>query len=471
MTEAAHTPALRPPLQHPPSLEELTARYAGADIVIVGNGPTGRRDYTSLGLPLWVVNGGWMFHPGAELCWMMDDLEGPAWEDVPGLTAEMVRSGIITIHGEPVRIKEPEQLERPREYWEAITARCPVPIMTDVAYPEKFPQTIAYPKDEVQQRLGRTYFAETVCWAAAWALHIGVRSVAFGGCDYNGARPAERAGLEYMIGRLEEAGIPVKVFPGSSLLSTGPVDGKNRHVAQAYGTRDWTPPPDHSHPLDGAMDDESWLHEGDERLGYLALEALLAEPNIKTVLDVGCGPGEHARHLSSAGKRVIGVDPAAVEIGSSEKNGGSMMLLQADYLDPETLFAEPFDAIWCCHMLEHVDDPQAVLCKMHQDLRDGGLLALTVPPATHAMVGGHFTLWNAGLLLYHLVRAGFDCRDARIRKYGYNLSVLVRKTPVPEGSVPKQANHAMAPLRPYLPEGLAWRHDSFDGDIHQLNWE
>ncbi len=398
-TQTENLPA-RLPLLSAPLIEDLAAKYRGKDIVIVGNGPTGRRNYDSLGLPLWVVSGGWQWHEGAELCWMMDDLEGPAWDSVKGIHPE-------TYHA----------IEYSREYWEPITQSCPVPIITPVAYPEKFPQTVEYPLHEVmaQGQYSRLYFAETVCYATAWALHIGVKSISFGGCDYMGARPAERAGLEYWIGRAEGAGIDVKVFPGSNLLQTGPLDGKNRHVKGAYGYRDFMLAPGHGYKTNDFPDGTGLEDNSDERISREAMEALMAEPGIKSVLDVGYGSGDHAREMAHGGKRVIGVDPNGKDGLGDLFNGGSVLLVPLDYLAPETTFSEEFDAVWCSHVLEHVDNPQSLLRKAYKDLKVGGLLVLTVPPATHAVAGGHFSLWNTGMLLYHLVRAGFDCSGARIK--------------------------------------------------------
>jgi len=459
----SHTPPVRPPLVNAPSIGDLATKYRGQDIVIVGNGPTGRRDYSSLGLPLWVVAGGWQWHPGAELCWMMDDLEGPAWDSVK------------TIHPDTYK-----KIEYSREFWEPITKSCPVPIITSVAYPDKFPQTVAYPLDEVlspktsngHAKNFRLYFAETVCFATAWAIHIGVKSISFGGCDYNGARPAERAGLEYWIGRAEEAGIIVKVFPGSNLLQTGPLDGINRHVPGLYGYREFMPGPGYGYETNdfadgtGLPDDD----DTDERISHEAMDALLAEPGIKSVLDIGYGSGEHTRHMASAGKRVVAVDPNGVAGLDDKFNGGEAVLLPLDYLDSETIFSEQFDAVWCSHVLEHVDNPQELLCKAYGDLKIGGLFVLTVPPAQHAVVGGHFTLWTAGLLLYHLVRAGFDCSSARIKQYGYNITVMVRKAEVKVTAIPNLANYPVSLLQDYLPPNLEWTNGSFNGDIKELNW-
>ena len=472
---AMQAPPVRPPLAAAPSVEELAARFRGKDIVIVGNGPTGRRLYSELGLPLWVVNGGWQWHPAAELCWMMDDLEGPAWDNVVAKSAdpEPVRYLNLDHLQTSVQTGGTTVVEKPRAHWEEITKRCPVPILTAKAYPDKFPQTVTYPLKDVLVGNGgrRHYIAETVCFAAAWALHIGVKSISFGGCDYGGIRPAERACLEYWIGRLEEAGIPCKVFPGSQLLNAGPLNARNRHVPGIYGIREWELDIPNQYELCDFPNGTGLSDDSDERLGYEALDALMAEPDIKSVLDVGCGNGATARFLSAAGRRVVGVDPSLPgDSFNDQSNGGQAWLLKQDYLDPELPQSETFDAIWCCHVLEHVDDPQRLLRKCFDDLRDGGLLAITVPPAQHAIVGGHFSFWNAGQLLYHLVRAGFDCRNARIKQYGYNISILARKSAVPAGVIPTAANYKVEALRDYLPEALEWEYGTFNGDIHELNW-
>jgi hypothetical protein len=82
--------------------------------------------------------------------------------------------------------------------------------------------------------------------------------------------------------------------------------------------------------------------------------------------------------------------------------------------------------VWCSHVLEHQPNAGLFLAKLIRDCRDGGILAITVPPAKTEIVGGHVSLWNAGLLLYRLALTGIDCRDARVKTYGYNVSVIVR---------------------------------------------
>jgi hypothetical protein len=125
-------------------------------------------------------------------------------------------------------------------------------------------------------------------------------------------------------------------------------------------------------------------------------------------------------------------------------------------------------------VLEHSRNPGKFLDKVHSVLREGGLLALNVPPLKAQITTGHVTLWNPGLLLLNLVRAGFDCSQARIRQEGYNIGVILQKQTCPPsfGFDPDAAKSD----RPYLPQGLKWSQKKsnqvwyFAGDFKSLNW-
>ena len=439
----------RPPLQVAPSLEELAALYRGQHIAIVGSGPSGRVDLSDIGVPIWAVGTAWIQHRTAALSIMMDDIKGPGWDEIRSIG------------------RDNQRVDLTRDDWEPVWHDCPVPILTCVTYPD-FPQLVEFPIQAAVERFKRIYFTESVSYALAWAIMIGVSKITFIGCDYDGVRPAERAGCEYWIGRAEAAGIEIDVCAGSTLLRTGPIDGKNRHIPGFYGYTSCS-----MVPFAGSELANFPTLTGDEtsdQLGHQAMEKLLQIPGIKSILDVGCGAGGHAKHMADANRRVLGIDLIAKDDYYEPFNGGSATILPFDFLAPNTAFSEQFDAIWTCHVLEHVDNPQAFLQKCFSNLRVGGTLAITVPPAQHAVVGGHFTLWNAGLLLYHLVRAGFDCKDAKIKQYGYNLSVLVNK-PNHSMTVPTDANFSIEKLKFYLPEGLKFAGGTFDGDIRTLNWD
>jgi SAM-dependent methyltransferase len=206
------------------------------------------------------------------------------------------------------------------------------------------------------------------------------------------------------------------------------------------------------------------------RFADVAIEQLVANEDFQTVLDVGCGTGEHAAYFLAHGKKVTAIDL-----------GGSPYFAQRDQrIDVvvgnfnDVQFAEPFDCVWASHVLEHQPDVHQFLARVHRALRENGVLGITVPPLKHEIVGGHLSLWNAGLLLYHLVIAGFDCREARVLQSGYNISVVVRKRTI---QIPRDLAYDagdIRKLRAYLPASLTFRtyefDDAFDGDIRTLNW-
>ncbi len=186
-------------------------------------------------------------------------------------------------------------------------------------------------------------------------------------------------------------------------------------------------------------------------LGDRTLEKLISQYDFATVLDLGCGGGKHSEILRAAGKKVTAIDlsPAGNEA------------IKADYLQYE--FGEQFDCVWCCHVLEHQLNVHMFLRKILRDLKNGGILAITVPPLKHQIVSGHMTLWNAGLLLYNLVCAGFDCSAVAIKTYGYNVSIITAKghREVVHGGLPE--------IFKYFPKDRSWHH-GFDGRISSLNW-
>ena len=99
-------------------------------------------------------------------------------------------------------------------------------------------------------------------------------------------------------------------------------------------------------------------------------------------------------------------------------------------------------------------------------LGDNGILAITVPPLKHEIVGGHLTLWNAGLLLYNLVFAGLDCKNASIYSYGYNVSVIVRRQLRKEVKISYDSGD-ITEFKEYLPE---FCHEGFNGKVKKWNW-
>lgn len=97
-----------------------------------------------------------------------------------------------------------------------------------------------------------------------------------------------------------------------------------------------------------------------------------------------------------------------------------------------------------------------------------------MPPFKSEIVGGHVSLWNPGLLLYRLVLAGFDCSEASIYCYGYNISIIVQKRTVHVLEDLAYDRGDMCFLQQYLPKEIKSRpvdrDISFKGKIKKINW-
>lgn len=196
--------------------------------------------------------------------------------------------------------------------------------------------------------------------------------------------------------------------------------------------------------------------------GSAALERLVGDLSIVDVLDVGAGHGAQADRARAAGCRVFTIDlaPPADHVGDFMSWMGGKA---------------GFDAVWACHVLEHQPNPNAFLVGCRERLRPGGKLFVTVPPLKHEIVGGHVTLWNAGLLLYQMVLAGFDCRNARVGTYAsgpgypvYNISVIAER-PRSAIALPqlRMDDGDIDTLAPFFPIDV---HQGFDGRLTDINW-
>lgn len=150
---------------------------------------------------------------------------------------------------------------------------------------------------------------------------------------------------------------------------------------------------------------------------HLTLLKFIKHYDFKTVLDIGSHAGMVAQVLRNVGAKVTTV----------EISPGYEADHKSDYLD--TQFPEKFDAIWCSQILEHQRNAGRFLDKVFDDLKDGGVLALTVPhnQMDRRLQFGHCNLFSPLLLIYHLVLAGFDCSEASLKCFYGQIGLIVRK--------------------------------------------
>jgi len=105
------------------------------------------------------------------------------------------------------------------------------------------------------------------------------------------------------------------------------------------------------------------------------IEQLLTTP--MAILDVGSGGGEFAYLLQTLGHQVQGVEP---NNGYAEYSIGEYGLnVQVGFVQEVIIPQQSFDLITIWHVLEHTDNPFAVLTKLHAFLKPQGILVVEVP--------------------------------------------------------------------------------------------
>lgn len=134
------------------------------------------------------------------------------------------------------------------------------------------------------------------------------------------------------------------------------------------------------------------------------------------VLDLGCGEGRHAIHLSITDPvDVFGIDLSLQDVSvasekaqpfmASPESRGRLLLgvgngLQLPFAD------DSFDVVICSEVLEHIPDFKGVLAEIDRVLKPGGIFAATVPAffpewvcwqlsdAYHQVEGGHIRIFR-----------------------------------------------------------------------------
>lgn len=185
-----------------------------------------------------------------------------------------------------------------------------------------------------------------------------------------------------------------------------------------------------------------------------------------SILDIGMGSDSRlVEYFINQDKEVYSIDIEKRNDYDHER----FHFIKGNFLDHS--FDTSFDAVWASHVLEHVQNTGIFLDKVYDILNEDGIFFVMVPPHKTKIVGGHVTTgWNIGLLMYNLILAGFNVREGRFKKYGYNVAGFVRKRKTKNlpndllfinTDIKKLKDHF--PQSPYFIQG-------FEGDMEQWNW-
>lgn len=140
------------------------------------------------------------------------------------------------------------------------------------------------------------------------------------------------------------------------------------------------------------------------------------------VLDVGCNSGEALVALRARGFEVVGLEPNPE--AAAVARGYGLEIVDAPIEDAELPRAR-FGTVLLSQVLEHVEDPHAVLREIRETLRPDGAVYVVVPNAAsiwREMFGRHWVHWHVPFHLYHFTeralaklfaQSGFQLRRTR----------------------------------------------------------
>jgi 2-polyprenyl-3-methyl-5-hydroxy-6-metoxy-1,4-benzoquinol methylase len=121
-----------------------------------------------------------------------------------------------------------------------------------------------------------------------------------------------------------------------------------------------------------------------------------ALPQCENVLDLGCADGLLTARLADKHQRVVAVDASAIRVERTRKAtaGRNVEVRQSYFEDFSPAAGERFDAVVLGCIIEHLDDPVALLSRCRDWLGDGGRVIAVVPNgrSVHRRAGVHMGL-------------------------------------------------------------------------------
>ena len=145
---------------------------------------------------------------------------------------------------------------------------------------------------------------------------------------------------------------------------------------------------------------------GDYSRNYTVIHEAIVRlvPDGSRVLDVGCGPGLLCRRIKQerSAARVLGVDFSPYVIARNQERD---RVLGVEYCCQDIRtglpnLTGPFDVVTMCEILEHLEEPEAVVAAAMRLLKPGGRFILTcphddaIPDPEHLRNWGHDELFH-----------------------------------------------------------------------------
>jgi 2-polyprenyl-3-methyl-5-hydroxy-6-metoxy-1,4-benzoquinol methylase len=170
---------------------------------------------------------------------------------------------------------------------------------------------------------------------------------------------------------------------------------------------------------------------GVDFIAYLH-SALVKNPKIKKILEIGCGGCVVLDNLKRAGYEVYGIDSSPFAAKEGAIKGIEVI---TDFF-PSSNVTQKFDMIFHVDVLEHIDCYVEFLEHQHEQLNDEGIVVINVPDATDSIKFGdismamhqHLNYFTEASLTTVLINSGFEVVSVDRAGYGGSLYAVGRKS-------------------------------------------
>lgn len=206
--------------------------------------------------------------------------------------------------------------------------------------------------------------------------------------------------------------------------------------------------------------DSANLEYGETARPYLELEQPVDElrsfryvlPWLKSspVLDLGCACGTYLRHFPAGS---LGLDVSRPNVERCRQSG--LHVIPADLNQELPVPDHSFQAVFCSHVLEHVDAPIILLRECRRVLQSNGLLVLGLPiesSLVNRLRGHRYFYHHPG----HLYSFGLENIDVLLKKTGFQITRFYFEPRIVPGRVWLESLQRMPPTAAFTLSLAYW---------------
>jgi predicted SAM-dependent methyltransferase len=142
----------------------------------------------------------------------------------------------------------------------------------------------------------------------------------------------------------------------------------------------------------------------------------LTDKRSGSVLDIGAGTGHFVKKMQSNGWNAIGIEVS----DDARKYASEVIGVQLyESISNESVGTEKIDAVTMWHVLEHIHDTGAMLQKVSDIIKPGGILIVAVPNCKSADARYYREDWAAYDVPRHLWHFDSKSLRAKVERHGF----------------------------------------------------